>query len=159
MWDHSVIDLWYSKMVPHVCRVVCSTLHAYEFMWESCIQWCDYMWWCVHDYVNNWWFLCTWGDGVELWIMWIDLVITWWCKYLIYLEFMIWKLICLFIWECYLKYWIVDIWHLLPLIYSYVHAFLFWVFLTLLRITAYAILLGCVNVLDWGRVIVVSTRG
>jgi hypothetical protein len=97
-----------TKNGTHACRIVSRTLHAYGLIWESCIQLCDYMWWCVHDYVNIWWSLCTCNDGVELLIMWIDLVIRWWCKDSIYVGFIIWELICLFKWEYHLRYWIVE---------------------------------------------------
>ena len=62
----------------------------------------------LYDYVNTWWYLCTCNDGEELWIMWINLVIRWWCKYLMYLGIIVWKLICLFTWEYCLMYWIVE---------------------------------------------------
>jgi len=63
-----------SKMVPHAYRAVSRTLHAYGLRWESCIQLCDYMWWCVHGCVNTWCSLCTCDDDVELWIC----ELTWW---------------------------------------------------------------------------------
>jgi hypothetical protein len=40
---------------------------------------------------------------------------------------------------------LLNIWYLVPWIYSYVHDFLCWVFLTLLRVSAYAICLGGVG--------------
>jgi hypothetical protein len=74
-----------SKMVPHACRVVSRTLHAYGLIWESYIQVCNDV------YMTMWmWYLCTCDCGVELWIMWIDFEIRWWCKDLIYLEFKMW---------------------------------------------------------------------
>jgi len=63
-------------MVPHACKVVSRTFHTYELIRESCIQLYDSMSWCVHDYVNIWWYLCTCDDGVELWLIWIDLVMV-----------------------------------------------------------------------------------
>jgi len=52
-----------------------------------------------------------------------------------------------------------NIWYLLPWIYCYVHDFLCWVFLTLLQVSSYVVRLDGVDVQDWGRMIVVSTRG
>jgi len=45
-------------MVPPAYRVMFRTLHVFGLMWESWIQLCDYMWWCVFNHANTWWSLC-----------------------------------------------------------------------------------------------------
>ena len=131
--------------------------HAYESMWESCIWLCDCMWRCVRGYVSIWWYLCTCNDGDELWIMWIDLVMRWWCKYLIYLEFMVEN------WYSYLHEnisWCIELLntcYLLPL------KLLLCSWFPLLSIShPFAGFLLChlwYKRAGWGRVIIVSTRG
>jgi hypothetical protein len=60
-----------SKMVPHACRVISRTLHAYESIVEDYVfEICDHMWRCVHDYAIIWRCLSTFDDGVELLILW-----------------------------------------------------------------------------------------
>jgi hypothetical protein len=58
--DHSVILSLESKMVPHACRDVSRTLHAYESIWFASylIMWLVEL--CK---------LCDW------WIMWIDVML------------------------------------------------------------------------------------
>ena len=54
MRDHSVIDIkypnWYHMHVESRLK------HCMHMDWyvSHVFQWCDYMWWYVHDYVNTW---------------------------------------------------------------------------------------------------------
>jgi hypothetical protein len=73
-------------------------LHAYEFMWESCIWLCESMRRCIHGSVC----LCDNCVTVTMvikceWYI-FDMVLKWRCEYLLYHVIIIWELLYLFNW-------------------------------------------------------------
>jgi len=62
-------------MVPHACRVVSRTLHAYESIWKVSylmmwIMWlCEYMWDVYMIVIILWWYLYTYDNGEKMKMM------------------------------------------------------------------------------------------